>query len=239
MTIDHSPAASVSAAATHRVRVWDLPTRLFHWALMLCVLGALLTAQIGGNWMEWHMRLGYAILSLLLFRLLWGVLGGHWSRFASFIYSPASLLRCVRGRVGPHDTFEVGHSPTGALSVFALLLVLLLQVGTGLFADDEIATSGPLLRFVSGATSQLLTAYHTEIGQALIFTLLGLHVAAIAFYVLKRRVTLIRPMVTGDKWLPFAAPASRDGWPSRLLALVLLAACVAGVVYLVGLGSLP
>ena len=120
------------------VRVWDLPTRLFHWVLAACVIGSVVSAKVGGNAMVWHFRLGYAVLALLLFRLLWGVVGGRWSRFSSFICAPSTLLRYLRGQGRPGDHFHVGHSPLGALSVLSLLAVLLVQVGTGLVADDEL-----------------------------------------------------------------------------------------------------
>ena len=129
---------------SHTVRIWDLPTRLFHWALAACIVGLVVSAKLGGNAMVWHFRLGHAVLALLLFRLVWGLVGGHWSRFAVFWVSPARLLRYVRGQVLPQDT--AGHNPLGALSVFALLGAVALQVGTGLFSDDEIAFAGPLTR---------------------------------------------------------------------------------------------
>ncbi len=153
-----------SAPASVRVRVWDLPTRLFHWLLAACVIGAVISAKIGGNAMVWHMRLGYAVLALLLFRLVWGLVGGRWSRFASFIYGPAAYWRYLSGRARAEDQFEVGHNPLGALSVFAMLAWLALQVGSGLIADDEIAITGPLVRFVSIETSLSWTAHHKTWG---------------------------------------------------------------------------
>jgi len=226
-------------AGGQAVRVWDLPTRLFHWSLALCVVGSVISAKIGGNLMDWHMRLGYAAFTLLLFRIVWGLVGGRWSRFASFIYSPQALMRYLRGKPLPGDHFEVGHSPLGALSVFGLLAVLAAQVGTGLFADDEIATTGPLIRFVSGATSSLLTGYHKHWGQWLIYALVALHVLAILFYVIKRGKTLVRPMLVGDKLLTAEVPASRDGAGLRLLALVMLLVCAGFVAWLIGLGGQP
>lgn len=202
----------------HLVRIWDLPTRLFHWLLALCVIGLVTTAQLG--YMEWHFRLGYAVLTLLFFRLFWGLFGGRWSRFTSFIYSPASLWRYLTGRGDPGH--EIGHTPTGALSVFALLFFLLAQVGTGLFSDDEIAASGPLARLVSGDLVSMATWYHREIGKRVLIVLVLLHVLAILYYLWRKRQNLVRPMVSGDKELAQSVPASRDDAPSRLLAVVLL-----------------
>lgn len=207
------------------VRVWDLPTRVFHWTLALAVAGSVISAKIGGNAMVWHFRLGYLVLTLLAFRILWGLVGGRWSRFASFVYAPATLWRYLRGRAAPQERLEVGHSPTGALSVFALLGVLLVQLGTGLVADDEIANQGPLNRFVGTDTVMSATSWHKSWGQWLVLALVALHLAAIAFYLLKRNINLVRPMLLGDKPLPPGTPASADGLPQRVLALLLAALC--------------
>ncbi len=207
--------------APHNVRIWDLPTRVFHWALAASVIGLVITAKVGGNAMEWHFRLGYLVLALLVFRIVWGVIGGRWSRFATFVYSPARLVRYLRGQ--PHAEDAIGHNPLGALSVFALLAVLVAQVATGLLSDDEIAFAGPLTRFVSNAVVGQATGYHKEIGQYLVLGLVGLHVAAVFFYVLVRRQRLVRPMLHGNKQLATPTTPSRDDTASRLVALVVLA----------------
>lgn len=224
-------------AQTVRVRVWDLPTRLFHWVLMACVIGSVVSAKIGGNAMVWHFRLGYVVFTLLAFRLLWGMVGGRWSRFGSFVYAPATLLRYLRGGSRAEEHHEVGHSPLGALSVFALLVILAAQVGSGLFADDEISNTGPLIKFVSGATSSTLTAWHKTFGQWTILALVALHVAAIAMYRLRRGRDLVRPMLVGDKLLPPGVPPSADSLATRGLALLLVAGCAAGVGWLLSLGD--
>lgn len=218
------------------VRVWDLPTRLFHWLLAACVIGSVISAKIGGNAMTWHFRLGYVVFGLLAFRLLWGLVGGHWSRFARFVYSPATLLRYLRGGSRDDEHHEVGHSPLGALSVFGLLAILAAQVGTGLFADDEIANTGPLIKFVSGATSLALTSWHKTFGQWLIIGLVVLHVAAIVVYRVRGR-NLVAPMLSGDKLLPRGVPAAKDTLGTRGVAVVLAALCAAGVTAIVRLGG--
>jgi cytochrome b len=219
------------------IRVWDLPTRLFHWLLAAAVVGLVITANVGGNWMNWHLRLGYAVLTLLLFRLVWGFVGGHWSRFGSFFYAPSSVLAYLRGRAKPEH--RVGHTPLGALSVFALLLILLAQVTTGLMSDDEIAFFGPLVRFVSGETVALATGYHKNVGKFIVIGLVVLHVAAIVFYKWVKKDNLVRPMVSGDKQVAAGSnlPQARDTLASRVLALVVLAACGGAVAWLVQLGS--
>jgi cytochrome b len=219
------------------VRVWDLPTRVFHWAITCGVVASVASAKIGGAAMVWHFRFGYVAIVLLGFRLLWGVVGGRWSRFASFVYAPAALLRFVRGDVRPGDRYEVGHSPLGALSVFAMLAVLVAQVCTGLVADDEIANVGPLNRFVATATGLSATAWHKQGGQGLLLALVALHVGAILWYRFGKGKDLIRPMLDGDKWLPAGTPGARDDLATRLLALLLAAICAGAVVLMLRLAA--
>jgi cytochrome b len=207
------------------VRVWDLPTRVFHWLLAGAVIGAVTTAKIGGNAMVWHIRLGLLVLALLVFRLVWGFVGGHWSRFGSFLYGPGSVLAYLRGDAGPDGRHDVGHSPLGALSVFALLALLALQVATGLVADDEIATTGPLNRFVESATALRATGWHEGFGQYLIIAMVLLHIGAVLFY-LSRRRNLIGPMWHGDKTAARGTPASADGAAQRTMAALLVAAAL-------------
>lgn len=217
----------------YRVRVWDLPTRLFHWLLAACVVGLVATAKAGA--MLWHERLGYAVLALLLFRLVWGLVGGHWSRFRTFLYAPRSVVDYLRGRA--HPDHLIGHTPLGAASVFAMLLVLGAQVGTGLVSDDEIAFTGPLNRFISTDAGLAATSYHRSVGQWLVIGLVLLHVAAIAWYGWRKRLNLVRPMVAGDKEVAADARSSRDDARSRLAAAVLLGACGAATWWIIGLGN--
>lgn len=229
MTDTTVAALEAASGPASRTRVWDLPTRLFHWALAVAVIGLIATGL--GGVMEWHFRLGYTVLALLLFRLLWGFVGGRWSRFAAFVYAPGSVINYLRGRA--HPDHLIGHTPLGALSVFAVLAILAVQVTTGLMADDEISASGPLTRFVSGAAVSLATGWHKAQGKWIVIVLVSLHVLAVLFYVLVRRHRLVRPMVSGDKLVANASgqvTESRDDAASRGLALVLFALC-AGVAY--------
>lgn len=227
---------TAAASRLHTVRVWDLPTRLFHWSLAACAIGSFITAKVGGNAMVWHFRLGYAVLTLLLFRLLWGFVGGRWSRFRHFVRSPAALARYLRGDARPGDAFDVGHSPLGALSVLAMLAFFAAQAATGLFADDEIANTGPLIRFVSGETSLQLTRYHKVVGEVVLITLVALHLLAIAWYAWRGR-NLVAPMIGGDQTFEREVPATADGAAQRIAALALVAACAGGVAWLVSLGG--
>jgi cytochrome b len=219
----------------HKVRVWDLPTRFFHWALVACVIGLAVTGTVGGNAMVWHFRFGYTVLALLLFRIVWGLVGGRWSRFGAFIYAPQSVINYLKGQGKPEH--GVGHSPIGAGSVFAMLGFLVAQVGTGLLSDDEIAFSGPLTRFVSNATVSLTTSYHKNIGKWVLLALVLLHIAAIVYY-LRRKHNLVGAMLHGDKELVVQAPPSRDDTVSRVAAVLILAIC-AGVAYWVSTLATP
>lgn len=227
----------MSTPLLERIRVWDLPTRLFHWLLALSVIGSVVTAKIGGNAMAWHFRLGYVALALLVFRIVWGFVGGRWSRFASFVYGPQTVLRYLRGDTRPGDHFEVGHNPLGSFSVFALIAVLAVQVGTGLVSDDEIASVGPLNKLVATETGLLATSWHKTWGQWILIALVVLHVAAILYYRYGKRTDLIGPMVTGDKLLPPDTPAAVDGWPARVLALAVAAAGAALAVWIMRQGG--
>lgn len=207
-----------------RLRIWDFPTRLFHWLLAACTVALITTAQLGGNAMEWHLRLGHVMVGLLLFRVMWGMVGGYWSRFSTFIPSPARLLRYLRGQGTAAD--KAGHNPLGALSVIAMLLVLGVQVATGLMSDDEIAFAGSLVRFVPSDTIAWATVWHTGWGQWLVYAIIGLHLAAIAYYRVVKHVKLLPAMLHGDKLdQPDDLPASQDGWRAIVPASFFAAAC--------------
>lgn len=204
-------------------RIWDLPTRLFHWTLAASVAGLFATGTLGGNWMEWHLRLGHLVLALLAFRLLWGFVGGRWSRFSSFLFTPARTVAYWRGQTTAQD--HIGHNPIGALAVWAMLLLLTVQVLSGLGSDDEIAYAGPLTRYLHSETVSFLTGYHHDIGKLLLLGLVALHLLALVYYQVVRKLGLVKAMFTGDK--PIASPASADGPAQRLLAAVLFLCCVA------------
>lgn len=212
------------------IKVWDLPTRVFHWSLVLCIIGSFTSAQLGGAAMVWHFRLGYAVLALLLFRLTWGFLGGTWSRFSSFIYSPSTVWRYVKGQGLPEQ--EIGHNPLGALSVFAMLLFLLLQISAGFLSDDEISNAGPLVQFASSAVVNAATFYHKSIGKLILLGLIVLHLGAIAHHDWIKKDNLVLPMINGYKLKNFSALSAQDGPRVRLLAALVFALCSALVAWL-------
>lgn len=204
-----------------RIRLWDLPTRLFHWLLAVAVAAALISAEIGGNFMDWHGRIGLLIVGLLAFRLVWGVLGSTYARFAHFF---PSLTR-IRSYLGGEWRGE-GHNPLGALSVFALLGILLFQVISGVFANDDIAFTGPLFDLVGKDWSDILSGWHHEIGE-LVLPLIGLHIAAILFYVHVKKQNLVKPMITG--WKEGEGESAKGGgWLAFVVALAIALAAVYG-----------
>ena len=220
------------------IRVWDLPIRLFHWLLVLCIIGSFISVNLGGNAMEWHAYFGYSVLTLLIFRITWGFVGSTHARFSSFLPNREKILNHLQGKAPS----VLGHNPLAAISVFALLLVLSVQVFTGLFVDDEIAFQGPLAKYVPNWVVSILSEIH-EGNQVVIYTLITIHIAAIIYYKKFRGEDLITPMISGDKeidpseeanYLPSdLGRASQDGVLQRGIALVLLSLIAVIVGYLI------
>jgi cytochrome b len=208
----------------HERLVWDLPLRLTHWLIALGVAGCFATHYAGIEWFPWHRRLGYAVLVLAAFRIVWGFAGTRHARFAAFLRGPRAILAYLRGAGGD----AVGHNPLGALSVVALLAVLVAQGATGLFANDEIMNAGPFYGWIDPALSNRITGLH-RLNSELLLVLAGLHLAAVAWYVGLRRRPLLRAMVTGRK--PATEVPETEAIPgSRLpLALVIVAVLAAAL----------
>lgn len=223
----------MSTMTTHQktIRVWDLPTRVFHWLLVVCVVGAYISVKLGGLWMDWHTRFGLAVLTLIAFRLIWGLFGPRYARFSQFVRGPRHILAYLRNTVAARP----GHNPLGACSVVALLLILGFQAGSGLFANDDVMTSGPLA-FISSDWSDRLTWLH-GLNEWLIIGVISLHVCAIGWYQLKLRKNLVGPMVHGDA--PVSTPIdaadavnANDSWTVRLAALILFSVLCLGAWWL-------
>jgi cytochrome b len=208
--------------------VWDVPVRLFHWAVVALVIFSFVTAQIGGNAMQYHEWSGFTILTLVLFRLLWGFLGGTHARFGDFVRGPRAVIAYAAALRRDSPRYFAGHNPLGGWMVIALIVCLLVQTGTGLFANDDVMLEGPLAKHVSKGTSDLLSEVH-EANFVVLATLITLHVAAALYYLLAKRENLIRPMLTGRKLPPAGVtpPPARGG--SLALAALLLALCAGGV----------
>ncbi len=217
-------------ASASRIRVWDLPTRIFHWALAALVVFSFTTGKIGGDWMSWHLKSGYAVLALLLFRIAWGFAGSETARFARFVRGPRAALAYTRELLAGRHPFFGGHNPLGGWMIVAMLAVLAFQAGTGLFSDDEIATQGPLAVKVSNEMVSRMSLLHS-IGEWVVVVLVVLHVAAILVYRFAWNVRLAGAMVHGRMDAPPGTiePRARPGWA----ALLLLAGSAAAVYVLV------
>lgn len=199
-----------------QVPVWDLPVRLFHWALVVLIAFSWWSGK--NEHLDWHMWSGLAVLTLLIFRLLWGVFGSSTARFANFVRGPKALLAYLRDMRGWQP---VGHTPLGAISVLVLLIALKVQVVTGLVqTDDDGLAEGPLAHLVSFDTAEAANELH-ELTFNILLGLIGLHVAAILFFRLVLGKKLTKPMLTGRASIDAAAEPMRPGrWWSALLCLV-------------------
>ncbi len=225
-----------SAAHGGRRLVWDLPLRAFHWLFVASILASWATAEAGFNWMRWHIRLGYWMIGLLSFRVLWGFVGPRHARFASFLAGPRAVWRYAKGLAGVGEPVHtVGHNPLGGLMVLIMLLLVAFQVSTGLFATDDIAWAGPYNPTVSSATAHYLTGLH-HLNFNLIWAAIALHVGAISYYAFVKKENLVPAMVTGFK--PAAAVPASEAIPSSELwkALIVMAVSVA-IVYAVLSGA--
>jgi cytochrome b len=190
--------AAQTVQGSRPVLVWDFPTRLFHWLLVALVTISFASGKIGGNAMWYHERCGEAILALLIFRLVWGFIGSTPSRFRTFLAGPSTVVRYALTLFRREPDHHLSHNPLGGWSVVAMLLVLFIQAGTGLFANDDIATQGPLYKWVSKAVSDRLTSIH-RLNHDVIIALVAVHVAAVLFHLIYKKENLITPMITGIK----------------------------------------
>ena len=180
------------------VVAWDLYTRLFHWLLVILVVSAWFTAEFGDLEMNWHKRVGYAIFVLLVFRILWGIFGSSTARFRGFIYSPSKVISYSKSFRKDSSDKYLGHNPAGGWMVLLLLFNIFLQLGTGLFATDELFANGPLSDYINEALSRKFTFIH-ELNFIALMVFITLHISAVLMYLLFRKENLIKPMINGKK----------------------------------------
>lgn len=205
--------------APRSMLVWDLPTRLFHWLLVVLVIISYVSGNLGGNAMRYHEWSGFAILALLLFRIFWGFFGSRESRFGTFIRGPSAVLRYATTLLRSDSTHFLGHNPLGGWSIIAMLFALIIQATTGLFANDDIISEGPLFDWVSKASSDGLTRIH-RLNQEAIIVLVSIHVLAVLFHVFYKRENLVKPMFTGMKtWSGTGSqPETGRSWIAAVIA---------------------
>lgn len=214
---------------TYPVRIWDLPTRLFHWVLVAGIVFMWYSADISDSLMERHAQVGEFLLALVLFRIIWGFVGSESSRFSSFLKSPIAALRYTKTLFSRRPSWHAGHNAAGGWMVMALLALVLLQAVSGLFTSDDIMTEGPLYAVVSGKVSGWMSSIHYQAFDILL-GLIALHVLVIIYYKLFKKTHLIPAMVKGSAPWPASEPVPAAlkfrsaGW-----ALLIFAACYAGV----------
>ena len=177
--------------------IWDLPVRIVHWLLTVLIFGSWYTVTVSGD-MERHMIIGQTILCLLIFRVIWGIIGTRYARFSSFAFGPRAIIAYARTILSRSVGGYAGHNPLGFLAVFAMLALIGIQVTTGLFATDGDFYEGPLNHLVSGRTGRQITNIH-YLNFDLLAIMIAIHVAAIFFYLFYKRENLIWPMFTGRK----------------------------------------
>jgi cytochrome b len=220
--------------------VWDLPTRLFHWALLLAVAASVVTGKfdsvLGPSTLEWHKRSGLAVLGLLLFRLGWGFAGGTHARFANFLRGPRAVIDYAKGLASGTAPEAAGHNPLGGWSVVAMLAALAVQAGAGLFlVQEDYGFEGPLAHFASRALSDRLGSIH-KANFWFIAVLVAMHVAAIAFYAVAKRQDLVGAMVSGRKALGPGREADESRGGGAIAATAIAIAAAAAVWGVISLG---
>jgi len=212
-------------AKLERKPVWDIFVRLFHWSLAASVLFAWWTSEQGGNWMTWHMYAGYTVLGLVLFRVLWGLFGSHYARFSEFVSCPVTTFRYAMQLLRRKEPHHLGHNPLGGWMVIALLLLALAQAGTGLFANDEIFTEGPLVHLISYDLSVEITRWHKWLFDILLIAV-GLHLLGVIYHQLLKKEKLVQAMLHGKKTAAAEHPAYPYAPALRGLALALVSAAI-------------
>jgi cytochrome b len=214
------------------ITVWDLPTRLFHWALVVLIVLQYLIVEFGLLSMEWHFRLGYATLALIVFRVLWGFLGSATSRFSAFVRGPAKVWRYTLALMQGRARGEVGHNPLGGWSVLLMLASVALQSVSGLFSTDDLDTTGPLAARVSDASVKWMTRIH-HWNRYVLLLLIVLHLGAVLLHWAWKRDNLVAAMLHGRKRVESAVPVrTASAWLA--LALAIVSAVVVGAIVIWG-----
>ena len=226
-----------SGGLTSRRLVWDLPLRVFHWLFAGAVAACWITAKVGFDWMQYHFYLGYLVIGLLIFRVIWGFIGPHHARFSSFLEKPSAIQAYARHLFHRNSTPSVGHNPIGGLMVILMLLLAVVQVSTGLFSTDAVIWTGPYYPLVKHSTASLLSSIHS-VNQNIILGAVGLHILAIIYYRAYKKQSLVSAMFTGYKPAALVSPQQAIS-SSQLLKAVVVCAVAACVVYVLIVNAPP
>lgn len=206
--------------------VWDLPVRLFHWALAFLLLAQWLTAEILEGYSDLHSQLGYITLGLILFRLIWGFIGPTYAKFSNFLRGPSAILTYIKDQFGARHQNHIGHNPLGGLMLPAVLLLVGLQAISGLFVTDDVLHTGPYYQSVDEQVISVMEWLHHNIFDG-ILVLIVVHLAAVFWYQFKQKKNLLMPMLDGKKVI--RKNQSIDG--SQLLKAIIIAAVIAAFIY--------
>jgi len=228
----------VEAAEETRRLVWDLPLRLFHWLFALCVVAAWITAKVGFDWMQYHFYLGYGVIGLLIFRVIWGFIGPRHARFSSFLEKPSAMWSYAQHLFDRHSTPSVGHNPLGGLMVVLMLLLVIVQVSTGLFSTDAVIWTGPYYPSVKASTASLLSTIHS-VNQNIILGAVGLHILAIVYYRVFKKQSLVSAMFTGYKPAALVPPHHAINSSQVLKAIIVCAIAASFVYWLIWVNAPP
>lgn len=212
---------------TEKHLIWDLPLRIFHWGFVVTVLASWYTSEQEGEMVELHMQLGFVALALIVFRILWGVIGPKHARFSQFIPSPKTLISYLhpekKSKAAP------GHNPLGALMVVMMIVLISLQAVSGLFINDDIFSSGPYYGSVSKNLEKIMFFLHHNTFDFMIAAI-ALHLGAIAYYWRIKKQNLVLPMITGKKAANQVSAV--DAIPhSKLILGCVVAVCCVGFIY--------
>jgi len=218
---DSTPQTELNAQPK-TLKIWDLPVRLFHWSLVSLFIAAYITNALGTSYFKYHLWCGYAIIVLVSFRIIWGLVGTYHARFSNFVRNPITTLKYAISVVKKNEKHYVGHNPLGAVMVIVLLIAILVQAVTGLFTNDEIFNTGPLYGYISDSLSLQLTSLHRQ----LFYWILGavvLHILAVLIHVFFKHDNIIKAMFTGKKSAQHAEDGKSIGSSRIILAIIIIA----------------
>lgn len=214
------------------IKIWDIPTRLFHWTLVLLFVFLIISGE-SDDLMEWHFYAGYLLAGLIVFRLIWGLLGTRYARFSALIIKPSAVFSYTKKLIQTEHTPHLGHTPPGSLMVVAMLLLLPLQLVTGMMSTDDILWNGPLYNYISDDIAEIAGEIHETV-QGLLQALVGIHVLAIIFYKVKFKEQLVPAMLHGKK-----PGHDNDAARENMSAIKFLAAIIPSLALSYWLFSLP
>ncbi|GGY71779.1 hypothetical protein GCM10011613_15820 [Cellvibrio zantedeschiae] len=195
---ENSTTTTENKTTAKTIKVWDLPVRIFHWLLVLLFIAAYITNSLGTNYFQYHLWCGYALIVLVSFRIIWGLVGTYHARFSNFVRNPITTIKYAINTLRGTEKHYLGHNPLGAIMVIVLLLASLIQGVSGLFTNDEILNVGPLYAYVSDELSLKLTSLHRQLFYWILGAIL-LHIVAVLVHVFIKRDNIIKAMFTGKK----------------------------------------